>query len=232
MSIVIGCPIRNRKWVLSKYLEAIYNIDYPKEDIILAFLVNDSDDGTLELLNSLDFRQYRLAIIKEKNYNFESCERDLGRNTDKFIHFAQIRNDWVSLFKDIPSVTHVFSIDSDVLVPKNSLKKLLENNCDICSMLVNNDDELRGYGKYITNLFNFNTEQEVFQNVLKYPKESLFEVGVTGSAYLIKRKIFDKVDYQAHPLGEDFGLCLACKSKGYSIWCDSTIKGNHILKRI
>jgi len=231
MSIIVGCPIRNRKWTLLKYLEAIYNIDYPKKDLLICFLVNDSTDGTLKYLNSLDFRQYNLAIVKEKNYNFESCERELGRNTDKFLHFAQVRNDWISLFKDIPNVTHVFSIDSDVLVPKNSLRKLLKNNVDICSALVINSDKKNGYGKDITNIFNFSKERECYENLMEYPKKSLFECDVTGSCILYTKKVIDSIQYQAHPLGEDFGFCCASHQRGFKVWVDTTIETKHVMKK-
>jgi hypothetical protein len=51
--------------------------------------------------------------------------------------------------------------------------------------------------KDITNLFTFNEHYRQFENILQYPKDSLFEIDVTGSAYLIKRNVFENVKYKA-----------------------------------
>jgi GT2 family glycosyltransferase len=237
MSVVIGTPIRDRAWILSRYLESIYNLDYPKEEIILVFLINDSNDSSAKIIANItypwckDKYKYKNIIISDKHYGFESCDRELGRTTEKFLHFARIRNDWIGLFKHIKDVTHIFSIDSDILVPKNSLKKLIENDRDICSMVISNSIVKRGYGKDITNLFTYNENYEQYENILNY-NDSLFEVDVTGSVCLIKRKVLEKVDYQAHPLGEDFGFCIKAKQLGFKVWCDGSLKGEHIMSKV
>jgi len=234
MSIVIGCPIRNRQWVLYDYLDAIYNLDYDKKEIILCFLINDSIDGSFSIISnfiSKNRNKYADIILNNVEYGADSCDRRLGRNLEKFKHFAKIRNKWVDLFKEIKNISHVFSVDSDVIIPKDSLKKLLSNNKDVCSLLVNNSSKKRGYGKDITNLFNFNENYTQYENILLYSTDCLFEVDVTGAAYLIKRKIFNKVRYEEHQLGEDFSFCSQVKNLGYKVWCDSSLKAKHYMNK-
>lgn len=229
--IGIGCPVRNRAWVLPRYLGAISRLDYDKKQLVLAFLVNDSEDDTLGVLNSFysaNIENYADIIIREKNYEFADCERELGRDTSKFEHFAKVRNDWVALLAECKMPDFVLSVDSDVLVPPNALKKLIRNGKDICAMVINNSDSMGGYGRDITNLFRFNG---VYENIIKYPQNALFQVDVTGSAYLIKQKVLEQVDYKPHPLGEDFGFCISAKQLSFEVWCDSRLHGKHILHR-
>ena len=232
--IVIGCPLRNRQWILHEYLDAIYNLDYPKKEIVLCFLINDSIDGSFNIISTFFNRnrdKYADIVFSNLEYGADSCDRELGRTLEKFEHFALIRNKWVDLFKDVKKVSHVFSVDSDVIVSKDALKKLLSNNKDICSLLVNNSTKERGYGKDITNLFKYNEQYSQYENVRIYSKSDIFEVDVTGAAYLIKRKVLDDVEYKAHVLGEDFGFCLCAKELGYKVWCDTTLKAKHYMKK-
>lgn len=227
--IVIGAPIRNRAWILPRYLESIYNLDYPKREIILCFLINDSNDESEDLIRGIEKSEYNQVIVDRKDYNFELCDRDFGRDIIKFAHFAQIRNDWINLFKNIKNITHIFSVDSDILLPSNSLKKLLANDKDICSIIVNNSVVRRGYGKDITNLWKLINGR--YENILQYPQNTVFEVDVTGAAYLIKREVLNSVKYKSHVFGEDFGFCIQAKKRGYKIFVDSSIIGDHILKK-
>jgi hypothetical protein len=225
--IGIGCPIRDRDWCVKDYLKSIYNIDYDKKQITLSFLINDSEDNTQERL--LEFmhkhqKEYSRIIVSLKNYGFKKSERDFGRMMDDFMHLAQVRNDWVKTLKD--EVDYIYSIDSDILVPSNSLKKLIKNDKDICSILINNSKVKKGYGKDITNLFKENGE-----NIMAYFKNKLFEVNVTGAAYLIKSKVLKKTKYYSHLLGEDFGFCVNARKNKFEVWCDSNLEGLHLMNK-
>ena len=61
--IMIGCPVRDREWILPKYLDSIYALSYPKENICLCFIVNDSTDNTLERLLIRGFKLIRQTSL-------------------------------------------------------------------------------------------------------------------------------------------------------------------------
>lgn len=220
--ILIGCPVHNREWILPLYLKHLYDIDYPKDSISLCFILNDSKDKSKDIL--LNFKEkhskeYRNIIIKEINYNMPD---DLRQNRIKnkiYDRLSKVRNEFLNCIID---EDYVFSIDSDILVPKDSLLRLLNHNKDIISALVYNDPNkvypnilLIKNGK-ITHYFNF-------------PKNSLFEVDITGAVYLLKSEVCQKVRYSYHSFGEDVPFCLCAKKLGYKIWCDSSIYCNHIM---
>ncbi|QCX32930.1 glycosyltransferase [Caloramator sp. E03] len=220
--IFLGCPVHNREWILPLYLKHIYNIDYPKHNITLCFILNDSKDRSKEIL--LDFKksyeaEYREIIVKEINFNMPD---DLRQNRIKnkiYERLANVRNEFLSCIKD---EDYVFSIDSDILVPKDSLLRLLSHKKDIVSAIVYNDPKK----KYPNILIIKNGRITHF---IDFPKNSLFEVDITGAVYLLKSEICKKVKYEYHSFGEDVPFCISAKKLGYKIWCDSSIFCNHVM---
>ncbi|MCX7883678.1 MAG: glycosyltransferase [Caloramator sp.] len=220
--IMIGCPVHNREWILPYYLRHVYEIDYPKDKVTLCFVVNDSKDKTLDML--IEFKkkynkQYRNIIIKEINFNMPEDNRQNRVEKKIYDRIAKVRNEFLGCLCD---EDYVFSIDSDILVPKNSLKRLLSHKKDIVSALVYNDRN-----NVYPNILNIKNGKIV--HYFDFPKESLFQVDITGAVYLIKGEICKKVKYEYHKLGEDVPFCLNAKKLGYKIWCDSSIICRHIM---
>lgn len=232
--IIIGCPVQNRDWILPYYLDHIYKLDYDKKEIILVFLVNDSLDNTLNIL--LDFQrkhesEYNGIIINNAIYGLKPDDRNKGRNSQSFHQFTVVRNRWIEIIKGI-NADWVFSIDSDILVPSNSLKKLISNNKDICSMLVNNSLHRMGFGKDCFNIMKLGgLSKDKYAHIMEFELNSLFQVDVTGAAYLIRKNVFNNTTYQYHNQGEDIGFCRNARMNGYEIWCDSSLYANHIMDR-
>lgn len=161
--VMIGCPISTgRSYILQEYLKHLYELDYPKKKIHIAFLFNHPKSGervavpqgamnqptykddevdqirrTLQNFKRRTRKQYRKISIHEYAGNYEDRtiqgRRALGRWMD---YFAEIRNKFVGM-RDKKD-DYVFSVDSDILIPKDSLKRLLEHNVDICSLLIAN----------------------------------------------------------------------------------------------
>lgn len=218
MTVMVCCPIQNREKILFRYLDSIYNLDYPKDQIGLVFLENNSTDRTLALLDDFKFlneQEYdRIDIIKV-NTDFV----DGLFNRGNFNAFATLRNELVDWLD--PGDTHMFSIDSDVLVPSHTLKQLLGNDKDICSILVDN-------GKGFYNVLNWNDEKRLY--VWCHPvKRELNQIDVTGAAWLIKRDVFNSgVRWGPSKQGEDVFFCEKAKANGFEIWNDGRCEADHL----
>lgn len=164
-NIMIGCPLSTgRSYVLNDYLNHIHELEYPKGNIHIAFLFNyphskgevavphttinqqptsNREDEVKKIRNILrNFKnktkkEYRKISIHEYEGNYEDRHiqgrRALGRWMD---YFAAIRNKWIQM--RTPTDDYLFSVDSDILVPRDSLKRLLEHNVDIISLLLAN----------------------------------------------------------------------------------------------
>lgn len=161
--IMIGCPVSvGKAFILPEYLKHIHQLNYPKDKIHVAFLFNypnkhdkvavphttinqtsNIDDEVRTIRNTLlNFKrktkkEYRQVTIHEYTGNYEDRliqgKRAMGRWMD---YFASIRNKWIDLRLD--NDDYIYSIDSDILVPRDSLRKLLAHDKPIVSLLLAN----------------------------------------------------------------------------------------------
>ncbi len=220
--VLIGCPIRNRAWILPHYLEALKGLDYNHKDIEYCFIVNNSTDDTLEILKNFRYRTPSLVRIitcdlaREKNHR---------RGYYSLSHLATLRNILLAEFLK-SDASYLFSVDSDIILPPHALKSLQRADCDIISALVCNGHEIGDPDIY--NILNrrLNGRYEYIRN---FPQEEVFAVDCTGAAYLIKRDVIAKhqVRYSATCGSEDIGFCEDARAKGIGIYCHPAVKARH-----
>ena len=233
MTIMIGAPIsRNRAWILPRYLAGIYNLNYPKEDIHLAFLVNgyrlDDTSCIIEKFKE-DFGEEYAKIDIWHLDNNEVNDRNTGRDYE---YFANIRNLFVGMRRH--EDTHIFSIDSDIILDdQNTLNKLLEDNKPIVSTLIYNGT-VKGLEEHYNILIkddrpNTSTYQ-LYRHIPVNSPPGLREVDTTGACYLIEVDVFENdVYYSYHPQGEDCFWCLRAQQQGFPIYCDERIQPRHLM---
>lgn len=124
--------------------------------------------------------------------------------------------------------THLFFVDSDMLFPTDTIKRLLAHDKDIISV-------------------DYNKRKFPLQSVLallpdtEKSETELYKVAVVGTGImLINLEIFKdpKMDKNwfsfgrnaegEHVMGEDGWFCNTAREAGYDIWVDSTIKVVHL----
>lgn len=151
----------------------------------------------------------------------------------------QIRNliaDWAKRYD------YLFSVDSDIVLPKDSLKKMLAANKDIIS------------GLYIQRIPNTHT-LEIYMDYhnggcTNIPYNLVENLGVVKVAAcgmgcaLIKSEVFRKIEYphfvyksaldHKDTISEDVYFCMKARGAGFEVWADSSImcdhKGSHYFK--
>jgi glycosyltransferase involved in cell wall biosynthesis len=225
--IMIACPVRNRAWILPRYLKSISDLEYPSEYLCYCFVINDCIDSTPNLL--ADFARERPGQVK-------IIVQNLGRRQSKshlrgyyhFAHLAQLRNILLLAFQK-SDCDYLFSVDSDILLPPLALNTLLEDDCAIISALVCNGHELGDPS--IHNILKHDG-QGGWIAIRDFPRNRVFEVDCTGAAYLLKREVIDKygVRYSATYGAEDIGFCQDAASKGLKIFCDGRVECEHHMR--
>ncbi len=209
--IVIGCPIKNRGWILPEYLKALEAIDYHNKEYLM--YENDSTDDTL-----IQLRNHKSASI----YNLYSAwpsttpgsERtEYGKN--EYAHLANVRNRFLELFLDTKG-DYLLSIDSDIIVHANIINELLPyaDSKTIVGAAVCNLPNQKIDGRTACN---FMVEYgNVFVHPQGYAPKGLYNAGVIGACYMIPRKaIEDGIRYGPDRQGEDIFWCRQAKVKGY-----------------
>jgi len=203
MKVMVGAPVRNRAWVLPRFIEAIKKQDIPFET---CFIVNDCVDNTKELLDQAGFT----TVLHNLNSNHGHVRGEYSLR-----NLALLRNVLLDKFLE-SDCNYLFSIDTDVIIPEGSIRKLVEADKDIISMLIRNHPTFMAHNILINN-----------EHLPQIP-EGIISIDVTGAVYLIKRHVIEQgVRYDYSPLGEDIPFCEEAKRKGFGIYCDTRLKPIH-----
>ena len=225
--IMIGCPVRNRAWILPRYLKSISRLEYPSEYLRYCFIINDCIDSTPNLL--ADFARQQPSQVNVLIQNLESLQsRSHLRGYYRFTHLAKLRNFLLTAFLE-SDCDYLFSVDSDILLPPYALNRLLEDDCMIISALVCNGHELGDPGIY--NILRHDRDG-TWRHILNFPRDRVFEVDCTGAAYLLKREVIGRygIRYSAAYGAEDIGFCQDAAYKGLKIFCDGRVEGEHHMR--
>lgn len=131
---------------------------------------------------------------------------------------------------------YLFSVDSDIILPKDSLKKMVNANKPIIS------------GLYIQRIQNTHILEVYMDNsnggVTNIPYELIKNKGIVEIAScgmgccLIKTEVFKNIEYpyfvyhsaidHSKTMSEDIVFCLNARKNGFTVWADSTIICEHI----
>lgn len=224
-SVMVGCPVRNRAWILPYYLEALEKLDYPQELIVYGFIVNNSVDDTEKILR--DFSDRHPGQVKIHVHNFASPGRH-QRGYYSLSNLAVLRNLFIDLFL-ASSSQYLFSVDSDIIVPPHSLRYLLNDECDVTAALVCNGHQIGDQGVF--NILNQNNKGN-YIHIRNFPSNRIFPVDCTGAAYLIKRTVLvgTEIRYSADRGSEDIAFCEKVRNHGLEIVCDPRVICEHIME--
>ena len=240
--ILIASPVSNRAWCLPYYLKCLNSIEYPKDKMSLYFIVNNSMDDSLKILNefkneySSHYKSIKIDVSNSK-VQFQDERSTNVRHEYTYNNLVRLRNLILEYAKKIRT-DYLFSIDSDILIKSNTLNKLLKANVPIISSLIyngyiHNPEEPWRY----TNIMKQITDGSIEHITNWYTKnaETLTEskvipVDVTGAAYLIHKDVINSgVRYEYHIQGEDIPFSLNAKSKGFQSYCDLSAFSYHCM---
>ncbi|MGR6760430.1 glycosyltransferase [Paenibacillus sp. T2-29] len=235
-TVTIAAPIRNRAWILPLYLECIKNIEYPKNRTELLFVLNDSQDESLNLLTEFkkNHLEYKNIRIEKYSRNVPEDKRDLNtRNNYIYTHLSKLRNYITSKVK----TDYLMFIDTDILVQPDIINNLLKHNKDIVSGLIWNGYISTSDKPYTyPNIMRINSNgfyEHIANNYVKnapfLSSPILMEVDLTGAVIMLSRKVYKSVKYGFHPQGEDAYFCKMAQDKGFELFCDLSVFSNHIM---
>jgi SAM-dependent methyltransferase/GT2 family glycosyltransferase len=141
--VVITTPIRQAEWCLPRYLDSIYNLDYPKEDLSLYWLVGDTTDNTYNILREFKKKhekKYRGITIEEMsfgtsysphrwghysgNYPIELYPPEQHQARQRIANMIVLKNRCLQQVLD--GNDYVLVIDVDILLQPPTLKHLVE----------------------------------------------------------------------------------------------------------
>ena len=146
----------------------------------------------------------------------------------------QIRNliaDWV-----VKGYDYLLSVDSDIVLPRDTLTRFLAHDVDIVSGLYIQ----RKPGQHILEIYE-NNDRGGVSNIPygKIKNKGLVPIGGCGfGCVLIKQSVFKSIPYphfvyhsaldHANTISEDVDFCAKALKKGFKIYADTAIKCRHV----
>ncbi len=139
----------------------------------------------------------------------------------------------------LPGVTHVFFIDKDVVPPVDAIERLLAHDKDVIvgATPIFKDQPVWSVMEYdpdekIDNIFNP-------VKYAKLPKKLFRAHHFGGTTCLTKRRVLETMEYPWYQdvfapgailMGQDLFFTAKAKKMGFELWCDPTVKCEHVRK--
>lgn len=220
MKIVIGCPIKDRAWCLPEWFDSIDKQNVPVQ---IVCVYSESDDDTLKILDDNG-----VTVIEDERPGRSLTEIDghLWGNTDTYQYMADLRNGLMDVVKAM-GASHFFSLDSDIILPKDGLKRLMEyaeTHPGVISPGVN----------MARNATAWNVMSWVDPRTPRLAHRGGTPVGgkadVIMAAMLLDRHAMT-AQWESHSQGEDIGYCLDAEAVGVDRWWVPEINCMHLMQK-
>jgi len=229
--VTICAPIRDRGWVIPRYLKHIDEMAYPKNRISLLWVVHDCTDATHDLL--MDFGKGYLSrevatlnLGKSPRYYGDGALRLATERAEVFDVLAYLRN-W--LFQRKPATAdYMLSIDSDVLVTHNTLNDLLllaDNNTIVSGIIKNAPNP----GIYNFLMYDKQTDTYTRKNACRSIPDVPFTVGLAGAVTLYPRQACELGRFSVCKTGEDEGLARSLVGHNIKYIMQPKVKCTHVM---
>lgn len=229
-TVLVCSLIHNREWMLENFLEKLINIDYPSKNIYFYFIVNNSTKETIEIITKIRKKMELKNILFEIDfYDFENTDLERKWSNNLIYHMAEMRTMCLKKSKQL-GIDYIFSVDSDILVPKYLLKQLIYRQLPVISPIFFATWNVSKY---------FNFPQVWQNNILDISKNSFFrsaskyyEVGFLGAITLIDIRKIGEIDYHSWPnnqlFGEDRAFCTKLSLNNIKMYADCSFDIMHM----
>lgn len=224
-------PVRNRAWILPRYLRALEGLEYPPSRLMLHWVVNDSSDDTEGILRAWrEMRGGAFGGVLVERIDFGARPNDThgadrigGARRAALPILAALRNHLREAA--VRAGDWMFSVDSDILVRPDTLSRLLRADRDVVAALVVN-------GRDAWNFLHYDPQEDRFKPPESPPGRGLFPVGVTGAVCLYSPRACFLGAFAVLPdgTGEDEGMARSLAKHGIEMWLDGGAECDHIME--
>lgn len=220
MKVVVGCPTRNRTWILPKWKEFVDKGIPSDVDYEFVFVVGDDDTKTIDLLSEWD----NVFLIKTQ----EDEIGDVRSWADKtrYEHMAYIRNLLLQKVREISPDLFV-SIDSDILLNQDTFASVIETFEQTDAAAVGSLAYLEKVDKSITNAGMW-IDPIRCKGFRRVKPDGSYEVDILMALKFMKADAYN-VDYSFHSLGEDLGWSRDVKKQGLKLAFNGTVGNKHVM---
>ena len=211
--ILVGCPTwEGKKYCLKEYAEAVKKLDYDNFDVLI--VDNSKDDSYITAI-----KEAGLNAIKGP-WHEKARERIIASRN--FIKEYALKNGY----------DYFFSLEQDVIVQPDALKKLLSQNKKIISGIVMNNLPVGNTVKVMPMIY---VEHKLDSTGLDYisteelSKSQVIEVKACAlGCVLIHKDVLKKITFRYTGGFDDMMFCKDAIDSGFKIYADTSVKPKHL----
>jgi hypothetical protein len=236
-SILIGCPIYDRAWILPYWIEFIEKQDYPKENLGFIFELGPDDDSTHDLLwewqnNSPHYKIFDAQIYMRMQHETHPDGTRVW-SSDKYYNMVTLRN---NLLERATAQSHqfdyYFSLDSDILLEDPlTLSKLVEKAQDSEKHVISplmymtpSDTNFPSAMSWVDG-----PGKRAARKLDQYHVGETFECDIVMAAVFMKKEVYTNARYRWHRQGEDLGFASALSDLSFRSFAAWDIYCPHIM---
>lgn len=222
MHLVVGMLVKDRAWVLPRWFEAVESQGY---DIDMVCVASPSSDNTDEIL-----RQHDITVIRDERPGRDVVDIDqhFWGSMPTYEYMADIQNKLLDYARE-GEADLFFSLDSDIILPDNSLKQLIDYAVDHPGVVAP-----------AVNL----TTGEIAWNRMSWVNRDFPQMGerllgqpTTGPAdVVLAAMLMDKqameCRFVAHPQAQDVGFCVLAEHLGIPRWWVHEVRCQHLMRKM
>jgi hypothetical protein len=252
MRVLIGCPVKDRAWILPTYLQSVLDLIYPKDKISLYWIVNNSSDASFLMLSSFKeqfdhvYEKITIEVCNDPNVPKDIRRRDIRRD-HTYNWLPKLRNKLLDKCIEL-DCDYLLSCDCDILMKDETLQRLLDHKEHCVSSLVYNGYLHRPTGfpasyspienAYLfPNCLNWDEEKQIYIHIrsrcIREPQDNPIGKTIvahfTGACILISKELCGKSRYAYFNRGEDEPFCRGARERGYNVLCDVSMFNAHIM---
>lgn len=234
--ILITAPVHQDIKIFKEYLWSLNRLEIPEGyEIHKYFYLHNAD-------NLKKFLQPNEYEIFKDNTKIEESDRTHIWKQENFSAVSQMRTKALQKARE-ENFDYIFSVDSDVILHKNNLIELINDNKDIVAKMYWTVFDSNIPYLSMPNCYDYINEkgQRIFKkgiNNLKFL--GLHEIGVTGACTLIGKRVINEslIDYLpikifSYSNWEDYAFCVKAHSiiPDISIYVDNIHSPKHLYRK-
>lgn len=231
MRVLIAAPVRQTEEIFKYYLEGLENLTIPEGVEVDKFFIFHNSPQLIPLIKD---KARFMTIQSNDEYKTDGKTHEWGVDNLKLV--AEMKNKIIR-FARVEDYDHLFFVDSDLVLQKDTLVKLLEAQKDIiaeCFWTKWTPEDVEAPNAWDYDVYGF--VEDKIKTWEKWRIPGVYQVGMTGACTLISKRVLDagvNFDwlYNVSFWGEDRHFCIRAASHNFEIWLDTNCPPTHLYRQ-
>lgn len=240
-TVLIGCPVYQREWILPYWFKAIERQNFPTNQLGFIFELGPNDDATHDQLWEWHEKHPEFIVFQgDVQMNLTHRTHPEGSrfwNEVRYLTMATLRNNLMEKAAQLKDqFDYYFSLDSDILLKDvNTLNRLIDYSehypDTVISPLTYMTPDSDNYPSIMSWRHDSLPGIRAERRVNEYPLGQPFIADVVMAAVLMPKNIYTTVRYRGHRQGEDLGFAGQLMQKGFKSLAATDIYCVHVMHR-